>query len=139
MAINYNKILKEKEKDINKENNERLERCVPLAQKIIEMIAEAKLPIGTLADKDGKMKEEVNKKYSEFSAEVLALMLQSNLKFSERNFVWQLVLQPIDQAKEKVINSLNRSFERANEEKWGKDEMDITMGDIHDVLINIGK
>lgn len=137
--VDFNKIIKAKEKDIAEEYKERTARCAPVAQKILEMMAEEKLPIGELADKKGQMKEEVKSKYEDFAAKVLVLMLESKIKYSERNFVFQLMMQPFEQVKEKIINSIDRSFSRANEEKWGKDEMDISMADIHDILINIGK
>ena len=137
--VNFNKIIKAKEKDIKEEYRERTSRCIPVAQKIIEMIATEKLPMGELADKDGQIKKDVKDKYDDFASKVLVLMLESNIKYSERTFLFQLVFQTYERTKEKVINAIDRSFSRANEEKWGKDEMDITMGDIHGILLDIAK
>jgi hypothetical protein len=138
MSTDFSKIIKAKERSIDKEYQERLTRCRPVAQKILEMIAAEQLPIGDIMDKGG-LKEDVIGKYEDLAAKVLVLMLESNLRYSERNFLFQLVLQPYEQAKEKILNSVNRSFTTANEQKWGKDELDITMGDIHEILIGMGK
>jgi hypothetical protein len=134
----FKKIMKGKERAIDKEYQDRLVRCIPVAEKIIKMIAEEKLPIGELADKEGKIKEYVKERYENFAVKVLTLMLESDIRYSERTFLFQLVLQAFDKSREMVIMSIDRSFERAFEAKW-KDELDITMRDIHEVLINIGK
>lgn len=137
MATDLKKILKAKEKNFDKENQERISRCLPVAQKIVEMVAEEKLPMGILTDKKGLLKEDVANKYDDFAIKILVLMLESDIKYSERNFLFQLIYQLFEQTKEKVINSIDRSFSRANQEKWGKDELDIGMKDIHEILINI--
>jgi hypothetical protein len=136
---NFNKIIKAKEKDINKENQERLDRCSPIAQQILEMMAVEKLPIGEINDKQGRIKDDVKTRYMDFASKILVLMLKSEIKYSERTFLFNLIQQILEQSREMVINSVERSFSRVNEEKWGKDEMDINMKDIHDILINIGK
>jgi hypothetical protein len=136
MTTNFNKIVKEKERDIDREHKERLSRCIPIAQKILEMIAEEKLPMGDLADKQGKIKDDVKNRYDDFTGKVLVYMLQSGLKYSEKKFVFQLLLQQIEQTQEKVLRAIGLSFERAFEEKW-KDELDITLGDIHEILLAI--
>lgn len=136
--VDFNKIIKAKDRDIKEEYKERTNRCLPVAQKILEMLAEEKLPMGELADKQGEIKEDVKNRYDDFASKILVLMLESNIKYSERNFLFQLIMQPFEQSKEKVIRSVERSFERAFTEKW-KDELDITMGDIHEILINISK
>lgn len=136
--VNFNKIIKAKERDINQEYQERLKRCRPIAQKIIEMIAEAKLPMGDLKDKNGNLKEDIESRYYDFTGEVLKMMLESGMKYSERNHVFQLMLQTYEQTMEKTTKAIELSFERAFKEKW-KDELDITMGDIHEILLKISK
>lgn len=138
MATDFRKIVKAKERDIDREYQDRLTRCRPMAQKILEMVGAEQLPVGDIMEK-GAVKPEIAEKYEDLAAKILVLMLESQLKYSERNFLFQLVLQAIEQTRDKVINSVDRSFERANEKKWGKDELDITMGDIHQVLTSIGE
>ena len=138
MAVDFNKIIKARERDIKEEYKARTKRCLPVAQKILEMLAAEKLPMGELADKQGEMKEDVKGRYEDFASKILVLMLESGILYSERNFLFQLMMQPFEQTKEKVIRSVERSFERAFTEKW-KDELDITMGDIHEILLGIAK
>jgi hypothetical protein len=141
MAVDFKKIVKAKTKDIDKEYQERLARCRPVAQKILEMIAAENLPIGDIMERgQGEitiLKDGVAEKYENLAIKILTMMLDENLKYSERNFVFQLVRQPYEQVGEKVIRSVDRSFTRANEAKWGKDELDITMKDVHEVLLSI--
>jgi len=132
--VDFKKIMKGQERSMEDEYKDRLKRCRPIAQKIIEMMAEEKLPMGDIGSKDGSLKKEVEEKYYDFSAKVLTLMLDSGVKYSERSFLFQLVLQTYEQTREKVIKAVDMSFERAFTKKW-KDELDITMGDIHEVLL----
>lgn len=136
MGVDFNKIIKAKERDIREEYKDREKRCKPVSQKIIEMMAAEKLPMGEISDKDGKIKKEVQDKYNDFSIKVLTFMLQSNIKYSEKKFIFQLMKQVFEQFEERVISSLEKSFERAFVEKW-KDELDITLVDIHQILLDI--
>jgi len=137
MASDLKKILKAKQLDFEKEYNARLERCRPIAQKIIEIIAESNLPTGDLFDKKQQMKEDESKAYEETTLKILRLVLDSGVLYADRNFIFQLIFQPVEQIKLKVLQSIDRSFERADENKWGKDTLDITMDDIHQELLSI--
>jgi hypothetical protein len=135
MEINFNKVIKAKQRDINDEFRERLASCVPVANKIFEMMVEEKLPIGEINDKHGKMKSDIIDSYDNFAAKVLTFMLSSGVKYSDRKFIFQLMKQPFELAEERILRAIGISKDKADEKKWGKDELDITMGDIHSVLL----
>lgn len=133
--MNFNKIQKSIQKTIDKESKARLERCIPVAQEIMRMIASDSPPIGDIADKRGEILKDVSDKYDELAAKILTLMLKNNLNYFDKEFIFQLVMQMVEKTKDKVIKSMERSFDRASEKKWGKDMMDLTMEDIHNILL----
>lgn len=133
--VDFNKVIKARQRDINDEFQERLASCMPIAKKIFEMMVSENLPIGEINDKKGKMKEEIVNSYDDFAAKVLVYMLENNVKYSDRKFIFQLMKQPFELVEERVLRAVGISKERADEKKWGKDELDITMKDIHKVLI----
>jgi hypothetical protein len=135
MGINYNSLVKKNQKDFEAEYQKRLDRCLPVAEEIMKMVVESKLPMGTLGDKKGEMKEDVRETYESFSAKVLAYMLNSNMHYMDKDFVFQLIFQPFEQVKNIVVNAVNRSFERSEEILFKKDILDIDFQDIHEILL----
>lgn len=135
MGVNYNEFTKKQLKDVDKEFKKRLERCVPVAKEILKMVVEADLPMGEFSDKKGVMNDDIRNTYESFSAKVLAHMLQSNICYMDKNFIFQLILQPFDQTKEIVLNAVSKSFERTEEILFGKDLLDVNFDDIHKILL----
>ena len=112
------------EKDLTKEREEKL---APVAQEIIEMIANAKLPIGETHAHD-------NGKFDHVAGEVLKLMLKHEVKYADKSFLFQLVLQPFDIVKETVHLSLTKSFDLVINRALKKDFGDVTLKDMDQIL-----
>ena len=123
MAKNKNKVVT-KEKDLTKD---RLVKLAPLAQQIIEMITEAKLPIGDVHAHD-------NAKFDHVAGKVLQIFLENEIKYSDKEFMFQLVLQPFDVIRETVVLSLKKSMDIVMERLLTKDFRDVTTKDMDDVM-----
>ena len=113
-----------KEKDLTKE---REEKVVPVARKIIKLIIEAELPMGSIHAHD-------NPKFAATAKEVLGLMLEVDMKYVDKDYLSQVILQPFDSVMEIVKRSLGESFNNAEKKVFGKDFRDLTLGDLDKVL-----
>ena len=106
---------------------ERINRLRPLVQQILSLIADSKLPIGNNTPEE----EDV---YFPFSEKVLALLLTPDMKYVDKDTLFQLVLQPIEKVKTIVLNSLNKSMNTAMDLKFGKSFTEITMQDLDETI-----
>ena len=122
MAKKYNK---EKEiKDLTKERDLEL---IPVARGILRIISEADLALGNLHAHD-------NSKYDAAAKQILELLLKYNVKYVDKDYVFQLVLQPFEIVREVVSKSLSVSFDRSLERSFGKEFRQVTLGDLDKVL-----
>ena len=115
-------------------HKERMERCVPVAQEVLKLIAgkEASAPLGDIVDEDRKW-------YSEIGLEVIQLFLDRKVHFTDRTFIFQLAMQAIEQTRDAVTNSVELSFDKAMKKMWTKDMDEVTMNDIDAVLKTEGQ
>lgn len=108
---------------------ERLARCVPVAQEILKLIGDATPYMGEIASVI-----ERDNHFLELGKEVLEIMLAHDIKYSERQFVFQLVLQPIESIKTIANASVETNFEAAMTKLFGKDIMEVSMSDLNNLL-----
>ncbi len=101
---------------------------MPVAQEVLEMIADASLPTGILTD------AQVDEAYKGITLKVMALFLERDLNYTDRNFIFQLVAQVTDNVASKVTTNLEASFNLASDKVWGKDINDLKLIDIDGVL-----
>lgn len=120
-------VLKEQTEG-DKLNEARLARCVPIAKQVMSILEahSAEIVIGDNAACEKSLKGTIE--------EVLILFLKENINFVDRQFVFQLALQPFDHLVSSVKNSTEISFDKANSKVWGKDILDIKFSDIDEVL-----
>ncbi len=112
-------------------HQERLDRCVPIAKKILTLLAEENPYIGDVNDKDtGQPKPEANESYNKIAGKVLEVLFEANIRFTEKLFVFSLVKQAAELTEEKVQMSLDNSMQRAESQLWGKDVMELDLQDI---------
>ena len=123
-------ITKKQEKENRKLAEERDEETIPVAKEVIRIIAEANLAMSGI----NPVQSKDNESYRATAEKVLELMLEKNLKVSDSNFIFQLVLQPFDQIKEIVLMSLKRSFEKAEAKLFGNQYEDIRLKHIDEVI-----
>ena len=116
---------KKEDKDLKKREEEGLDRCIPVAKKIIKIITNHDYKLGVLSDKE---KDEV---FDPIAKEVIQLMVDKDLLYLEKDLVFQLVFQALEETKNKVVNSLHLSWELAVKNYFdGKDIVDLTLKDL---------
>lgn len=125
--MNFAKLRKEAEKEDDKLHKARLERCVPVAREISALLETLQLPIG-----DDVQNE---KAYSDASLKVLQILLDRNVRWVDRDFVFQLALQPATFVKDIVTNSLQNSWSHTLTGLFGKKTSDLTMEDVNKALM----
>lgn len=116
------------DKKIEDETKKRVKRCIPLAIELIKLLAEKELVLG---EADLVANAEV---YDEVAKEMLQKMLDACIPYSDRNFIFQIAMQPIEMSQEKVLRNLERSYEIARDKIWGKNFFDLTLEDIDKAL-----
>lgn len=123
----FKEVRKGTEKKLEDLHITREKRCVPIAHAILEVIAESKLKLGKLDPKDYKG-------YDESALRIITLMLEKNINYSDKNFIFQLVMQAVEQTQDTVIRNLEKSFDFALDKKFGKPYSDVKMSDIDNIL-----
>lgn len=118
--MKFGNIKKKMEEKADKLHEERLARCVPVAQEIVKILGESRLPLGDITDED-------QKEYDAASDRILQLMIERGTLFTERNFIFQLILQSWEQVKIPVIKSLEHHFDRVMEHALGKKIDEVTV------------
>lgn len=139
----FNQIMRrqkdEKMSVAEDEHQERLLRCIPAARKILKIIADNRPFLGDVIDKKtGLAFGDAHESYIKIAGMILVEMFNSNLLFTDKQFVFQLAKQAMSLSEEKVMNSLDRSLERAETMLFGKDIMSLTLSDIDLVLKSKG-
>lgn len=120
----FKKKEKQEEKDLSKEREDAVK---PLAKNIIEAVFMANLNMGKLSADD-------EKEYSDLALKIIERMLTKEMKYRDKDFLFQLVLQPFDKLRDIVTNSLARSFDDALEASLGKEFSELTLADLDKVL-----
>ena len=113
-----------KMRDLTKEREEKI---APIAQEILELITRAELPMGDVHAHD-------NAKFDHIAGEVLKIFLREDIKYVDKEFVFQLVLQPIDFIKDTVILSLKKSMDITMERVFGKEFGQIGTKDMDTIM-----
>lgn len=114
----------------DKLTRERDDRCLPVAKCIIKMIVEFKGgKFGSLVSA-----EQAIKSVDKLALDILALLLNENVKVNEISYIFTLIEQIVRTPKDIVIESVNAHFSKADNKLWGKDLKDVTVGDLEKVL-----
>lgn len=106
---------------------QRLDRCLPVAQEILSILAASQ-------PKMGEYEESWDACYNDIAEKVLKLMLEKDIHFSDKEFVFQLLMQPFEATRDFVIKALAISMDKAFEKKFGKDYSDVTFSDMDTIL-----
>lgn len=115
------------EKEAKKLTNEVIEDLTPVVRAIIRIIYEADLPVGEVHAHD-------HAKFEYVKTEIVKVMLRENVKFSDKEFLFQLVLQPFDTMRDMVVRSLQKALDLSFAKIMGKEFRDWTVGDLDKVL-----
>jgi len=112
----------------DKESLKRLTDLTPVAREILKHIVDKELPIKLSFDK----KDE--EAYDEVSKEVLAILLKHNVKFVDKDFLFQLTSMPLDRIKETIMMSLKFSLDKVIDKALGKGFRELNMEDMDKLL-----
>ena len=66
--------------------------------------------------------------------QILTLMLEHKVKYVDKDYLFSLVLQPLNVVKETVDTSLKMSFDNVINKSLGKDFREVTLEDMDRVL-----
>lgn len=106
-----------------------INELTPIVRQISKIVANAELPIGEISG-DGDKK----KLYDKVAKEVLKVIADSNIRWTDRHKLFQLALQPLDIIREISVISLQDSYERASDKLFGKDMQALRLQDLHKIL-----
>jgi len=124
MAKNIEKEIK---KEADRLHEERLERCIPVAKEVINIIANSTLKMGDLHAHD-------NDAYNAVSKDIIALFLKENVHFQDKDFIFQLAMQPFQVVRDISVNSLGRSLDMVINKVFGKEWQEVTMQELDSKL-----
>lgn len=110
------------------ESKSRIEFLVPVAQEVIKIIAKYPTILGDMA------KEERAKEYKDTVSEIMNLFVEKDISFTDRHFIFELVLQAYDSVKHQVMLSLDLGYNLALKKLFGKDMLDVKLSDIDNIL-----
>ena len=126
--MNAGQLMKGQIKRDDKEHKKSLEKLIPIAEYVLKLMTEYKCPMGDIT---GTQPEE----YKVIALKIQQKFLDENVKWVDRQFVFQLAQQTFDFVRDTTLNHLDKSFNFASNKLWGgKDMLDLTMKDIDDVL-----
>lgn len=127
--------FKKIQKKIGALANERDEKCRPIAEEILRIIGEAKLPMGDISEAGGLMSKDAEARYAKVAEDILNVCLREDVSWHDREYVFKMALQAFDNTRVKVVTSLEETFNAANKKLWGKDILDIKMTDINKIFL----
>ena len=111
-------------------HKERIERCKPVALKLLDIL-HSHQTIGTVAMGEN---DEVKKSLTLVAEEIIAMFLKENINWVDRQLVYQLAMQPIAHLGEILETAFGISWDRALNNMWGKDIIDLKIEDVHNAL-----
>jgi len=106
----------------------RIARCAPVSKKVIAIVAKNldSIVLGESVDCDRSILETAR--------EILELFVAENVRWADRAYVLQLVLQPFAHLNEKISASLDMSWDKALGILFKKDYLDLTFVELDEVL-----
>lgn len=107
---------------------ERLARCTPIAKKVLEIVV-SHLGEVTLGEN-----KDVSASMMPVAKEVLGFFLQEKVHWTDKEFIIQLVLQPLAQLGAILETSNSISWDKYVGKKIGKDVLDLTFEDVDNGL-----
>lgn len=118
---------KEYQEDLTRARDE---RCVPIAQQIVTMMASYEGGLLGDAAKDSKIKES----YDALAKDILKLLYDKNVGVSEVNFIHQMLNTLMEATMGVVTASLNHSLKEMEVQVIGKAVRDLTFQELDKLL-----
>lgn len=124
------KQLDEKEQD--KLYQDTIARCAPIARDVCKLVAEhaERYPFGD--------KAQASDQSHELAQAIIALMVERDVRWNDRDFIIQLALQPIDGAKVIITDAFSKSWNSILTGIVGKKVSELSFTEI-DALLKKGQ
>ena len=118
----FTKTQKNVKKVEDKEHEEVLARCIPVAQEILKVIVDKNLGMGDIT---GTRPPE----YLEAALAVQRILLEHDVRWGEKEFVFMLARQPLEMLSKIVMDDFQKTFEAGTCKLYGVESFnDLTMG-----------
>lgn len=119
------------EKYLERETKKLNDKCEPIAQKVISIIAKHNLrPQEYINDHEGKVKA-----LSPIYSDVIKLMKEEKVTYKEVDYIWVIVASHINQLKELSTMTIEDAKNIADNKLWDVEDVnDITLQMIDNVL-----
>lgn len=122
-------IDKLEEERQEKAQDARDEKCVPIAEEVLQIIARHKPSAKQLSH------EEYVAQFTPIQQDIMKLFLETKVTISEATYVWSIVQALKDQAANLTNNSLQMAFDRAQQKLFKVDSVrDLTVNQLDDIL-----
>lgn len=122
---NLNNMMKKQQEKADKaekeSNNVMLEKLMPIAKEVLKLVYEADLPLGRIED---MQTEEAIAKFEEVERKVQQMFVEHNIRWVDKDMVFQLAAMPLDKLKSNTINTLYRSYEAIQCRQFGVSAFD---------------
>lgn len=109
-------------------DQERNDRCFPVAKKIIELISGSVLKFGNITDED------LDTVYRPLVKEITTEIKNGGVFLSDMSYLFQLIQQPLDQVRNLLNNKLETALELCAEKHWGKKSAEVSVLDVDKLL-----
>lgn len=98
------------------------------AVQILKIIANEELPTGQVTDK-------VYEAYKGVTEKIMAYLLEANVKYWDLNFIFQNILQIVQQTQQMTMASTEHHYNNCVRKLFnGKEDVDVRMQDIEKIL-----
>lgn len=134
--LNVQKEIDAKQRALDESQNEEhklaMAKCIPIAREIVRIAHEAELEMGDISAQNVRPES-----YVKASAKIRQMMIDTNLPWIDRHFVFQLALQPIDKIKDIVLSDLAKSYEDGMTALLGVESFStMTMGEMQKAFMD---
>ena len=106
----------------------RLVRCVPVAKKVFTIL-HSHMGDVTMGEND-----DVQKSIGPVAKEILQMFLDEDVRWADKGFVMNLMLQVIGSLNDTLKQSFDISWDKAVGKKFGKDALDLTFREVDEIL-----
>lgn len=104
------------------------EKCEPIAQEVFELMAKYKPDFHLTAHSD------LTNYYAPIQKQIIQLMLDRGVTMSEVGYIMKIVLSYFDNVNNLVVQSLQHSFDLAQQKLFKSSARDVSLVKIHEVL-----
>ena len=121
--FNKEKKMAKKAEKIKKDlTDQRNDRCLPAARKVMQIIAK-----GRIEDKEPS---EMFEDYSSLVRDVMDILMEHDVRLGDMEYVFRLALMPHEILKAATHQTIDKHLETVEKKLWGKQVVDVTINDL---------